>query len=185
MFFHFFLFLMIAAVGGIIGALAKLPLGTMIGAMFAVGISKHFEILSFQTSTPLTFIVQLLLGTMFGLSFIKLTKEQIKKLFFSFSFIIFSVILMSVGTGFLVAKLTFLDLGASILASSPGGIPEMAITAKALELQAPIIVVIHLIRVIVVMSFFTILLNYFYKRTKASEPETTNILEKSCERSVN
>ncbi|MGG0718615.1 AbrB family transcriptional regulator [Robertmurraya massiliosenegalensis] len=170
-FLQFSLFLTIAALGGIIGSYLKLPLGTMIGAMFAVGISKHFEILSFQTSTPLTFIVQLLLGTMFGLSFIKLTKEQIKKLFFSFIFIFCSVILMSVGTGFLVDKLTFLDLGASILSSSPGGIPEMAITAKALKLEAPIIVVIHLIRVIVVMSFFTILLNYFYKRDKEIDTE--------------
>jgi uncharacterized membrane protein AbrB (regulator of aidB expression) len=58
----------------------------MIGALFAVGISRHFELLSFHTSTPLTFMVQLLLGTMFGLSFIKLTKEQIKN---PFGFLVF------------------------------------------------------------------------------------------------
>jgi uncharacterized membrane protein AbrB (regulator of aidB expression) len=111
-------------------------------------------------------MVQLLLGTMFGLSFIKLTKEQIKKLFVSFSMIICSVMIMSVGTGFIVDKLTFLDLGTSILSSAPGGIPEMAITAKVLTLEAPVVVVIHLIRVILVMSFFTILLNHFYKKEK-------------------
>lgn len=171
----FLLFFVIASLGGFVGTFLKLPVGTMIGAMFAVGISKHFEILSFQTSTALTFFVQLILGTMFGLSFIKLSKEQMRKLFVSFSIIILSVLVMSIGTGFIVSKLTFLDLGTSLLSSAPGGIPEMAITAKALKLEAPVVVVIHLIRVILVMSFFTLLLNHFYKKEKTNQRESNNL----------
>jgi uncharacterized membrane protein AbrB (regulator of aidB expression) len=52
---QFFLFIAVAVLGGIIGTHLKLPVGTMIGAMFAVGISRHFELISFHTSTPLTF----------------------------------------------------------------------------------------------------------------------------------
>jgi membrane AbrB-like protein len=162
----FFLFIGIASLGGLVGNYLRIPIGTLIGAMFAVGLSKHFSILSFQSSTILSFFVQMLLGIMFGLSFIKLTKVQLKKLLISFSIIIISVIIMSAGTGFIVSKLTFIDSGLSILSAASGGIPEMAMTAKALHLDAPVVVVIHLIRVILVMSVFTFLLNYFYRREK-------------------
>lgn len=158
------LFMLIATIGGIVGNYLRIPIGTLIGAMFAVGISKHFGLLAFQSSTILSFFIQMLLGIMIGLSFIKLTKEQFKKLLVSFTCIIISVFVMGVGTGFLVSKLTFLHAGLSILSSAPGGIPEMALTAKALGLDAPVVVVIHLIRVILVMSVFTFLLNYFYKK---------------------
>jgi membrane AbrB-like protein len=163
---QFFLFIGIASLGGLVGNYLRIPIGTLIGAMFAVGLSKHFSILSFQSSTILSFFVQMLLGIMFGLSFIKLTKVQLKKLLISFSIIIISVIIMSAGTGFIVSKLTFIDSGLSILSAASGGIPEMAMTAKALHLDAPVVVVIHLIRVILVMSVFTFLLNYFYRREK-------------------
>jgi membrane AbrB-like protein len=161
----FFLFIGIASLGGLVGNYLRIPIGTLIGAMFAVGLSKHFSILSFQSSTILSFFVQMLLGIMFGLSFIKLTKVQLKKLLISFSIII-SVIIMGAGTGFIVSKLTFIDSGLSILSAASGGIPEMAMTAKVLHLDAPVVVVIHLIRVILVMSVFTFLLNYFYRREK-------------------
>jgi membrane AbrB-like protein len=173
-FLQFFLFIGIASFGGLVGNYLRIPIGALIGAMFAVGLSKHFGLLSFQSSTILSFFVQMLLGVMFGLSFIKLTKEQLKKLFISFSLIIISVLVMGVGTGFVISKLTFLDSGLSILSSSPGGIPEMAMTAKALRLDAPVVVVIHLIRVIVVMSFFTFLLNYFYRKEKVFKVDLIN-----------
>jgi membrane AbrB-like protein len=163
---QFFLFIGIASLGGLVGNYLRIPIGTLIGAMFAVGLSKHFSLLSFQSSTILSFFVQMLLGIMFGLSFIKLTKAQLKKLLISFSIIILSVVIMGAGTGFVVSKLTFIDSGLSILASAPGGIPEMAMTAKALRLDAPVVVVIHLIRVILVMSVFTFLLNYYYRKEK-------------------
>jgi hypothetical protein len=54
---QFFLFIAVAALGGIIGTYSRLPDGTMIGAMFAVGIIKHFEFLSFHRNLLLPFFV--------------------------------------------------------------------------------------------------------------------------------
>ncbi|MCF3981594.1 AbrB family transcriptional regulator, partial [Pseudomonas aeruginosa] len=53
--------------------------------------------------------------------------------------------------GLLVARMTGISPANMILATSPGGVTEMCITAKVLHLDVPIIVAFHLVRIFLVV----------------------------------
>jgi membrane AbrB-like protein len=168
-FFQFVLFLLIAFIGAYVGRLLRLPMGSLIGAMFAVGLSKNFLLLAFEPSKTLSFFIQVLLGLMLGLTFIKLEKEQLKKISFSLIVITVGVMTMTFGTGVLINLFTDLDINTSILSTAPGGIGEMATAAQALSLNAPIVTILQLSRVIIIMAILPIILQYIHKKIEKEE----------------
>lgn len=168
-FLQLLLFAVVSIAGGYLGQRLKLPIGNLTGAMFAVGFFRYFHLITIGRSVPMGFLVQILIGMILGLSFIKLDKGQLRSLSAGLFIIGFGVLLMGFGIGALVSKITNLDMNLSILSSAPGGIPEMASTAQALQLNAPVIVVIHLVRVLTVMTLFSTLLEYFHQKSSRGE----------------
>jgi len=64
-----------------------------------------------------------------------------------------ALVMMALGAGFgvAVAALAGIHPGAMILATSPGGIAEMALTARVLHLGVPIVTAFHVARMVVVV----------------------------------
>jgi membrane AbrB-like protein len=60
------------------------------------------------------------------------------------------ILLASVVAGALLAWLFHLPIATMLLATSPGGLAEMTITAQALKIGVPLVVAFHLFRVIIV-----------------------------------
>jgi exosortase/archaeosortase len=60
------------------------------------------------------------------------------------------ILVASVIAGLLLAWLFNLPIATMLLATSPGGLAEMTITAQALKVGVPLVVAFHLFRVIVV-----------------------------------
>lgn len=163
---HFLFFLALCFAGGLIGQWLKLPVGAILGAMFAVGLAKTFHLLAFESSRLLTFFMQVTLGTMVGLSFIKLSLQQIKKLAASLVVITFSVFILSIGAGLILSLLPGLSANIAVLSAAPGGMIEMATIAKTLSLNAPVVIMLHLVRVLAVMTVFPLILQYLYERQR-------------------
>lgn len=59
--------------------------------------------------------------------------------------------LLAAGFGLALAALAGINPGAAILATSPGGIAEMALTARVLHLGVPIVTAFHVTRMLVVV----------------------------------
>ena len=61
--------------------------------------------------------------------------------------------MMAIGAGFGIglASLAGINPGTAILATSPGGIAEMSLTAKTLNLGVPIVVAFHVCRLVVLV----------------------------------
>lgn len=154
--------------GSFIGYRLKIPMGSVLGAMLLVGAGKALSVLTLVSNTPLSFLVQLLLGMMIGLSFKRLSKKQFIEVRNSLVFVIFSVVLMTILTGYIVSSFPVLSLAVSILSSAPGGMVEMATMANALELEAPIVIFLHFIRLLLVMLLFPQIIKYFYTLQKLS-----------------
>jgi len=73
------------------------------------------------------------------------------KLFIPFALLnSFFILLASVLAGILLAWAFNLPMATMILATSPGGLAEMTITAQALHISVPLVVAFHLFRVVVV-----------------------------------
>ncbi|MDE5412549.1 AbrB family transcriptional regulator [Alkalihalobacillus sp. MEB203] len=161
---QFILFIALSIIGGTIGQKLKLPVGTIIGAMFAVGFAKTFHVLTLETTLPMAFILQVMLGLMVGLTFMKLSVYQLRQLATSLVAVTFSVFFITIGSGILIATLSPFEQSVSILSAAPGGMIEMATIAKTLSLHAPVVIMLHLIRVLSVMTLFPILLDYLYRK---------------------
>lgn len=161
---QFLFFLTLCFVGGVLGNKLKLPVGYIIGAMLAVGMAKTFQWLTIETSIVMSFMMQVTLGLMVGLTFLKLSIEQLRKLATSLVVITFSVFILTIGIGLLLSNFDTLSPNVALLSAAPGGMIEMATIAKTLSLHAPVVIMLHLTRVLAVMTIFPLLLQYLHDR---------------------
>jgi uncharacterized membrane protein AbrB (regulator of aidB expression) len=60
------------------------------------------------------------------------------------------IIITSVVAGIVLAWLFSLPIATMIIATAPGGLAEMTITAQALQINVPLVVAFHLFRVVIV-----------------------------------
>jgi hypothetical protein len=74
------------------------------------------------------------------------------------------MLLVSLGFAALISAWVGLPLVTAIVATSPGGIAEMAITAKVLGLGAPVVTAFHFIRLLSVIIFIKPLSDLLIKK---------------------
>jgi len=73
------------------------------------------------------------------------------KLFIPFALLnSFFILLFSIAAGIALAWIFSLPIATMIMATAPGGLAEMTITAQALQISVPLVVAFHLFRVVVV-----------------------------------
>ncbi|WP_078430289.1 AbrB family transcriptional regulator [Alkalihalobacterium alkalinitrilicum] len=161
---QFILFITLSIIGGTIGQKLKIPVGTIVGAMFAVGLAKTFQLLTLETTVLMSFLLQVTLGLMVGLTFLKLSVTQLRQLATSLVAVTFSIFFITLGSGVLISTFSSFELSDAILSAAPGGMIEMATIAKTLSLHAPVVIMLHLIRVLSVMTIFPILLDYLHRK---------------------
>ncbi|WP_100401143.1 AbrB family transcriptional regulator [Bacillus sp. FJAT-44742] len=157
-------FIVLGLLGGGIGYLLRIPMGTILGAMLAVGTGRVMGWITMEPSEVVTFLVQLALGIMIGLSFYQLNKGQLKRAGKGLLFIIIAVVFMTCSVAFMVYFFTGLDKAIAILSSAPGGMVEMATMAEALNLEAPGVIFLHFIRLLLVMLVFPYIISWGVKK---------------------
>ena len=74
------------------------------------------------------------------------------------------MMLLSAGFAWLMALGTGLHPATLVLGTSPGGITEMAITAKVLQLGVPVVTAFQLSRLVAVLLLAAPLYRWLYKR---------------------
>ncbi|MBD1381788.1 AbrB family transcriptional regulator [Metabacillus arenae] len=121
--------------------------------------------LTLEPSSFLSFIVQLALGLMLGLTFSKLDTNEIKRLLGCLVIITVGVFVMTFGVGYVVLSLfTSMERQTVFLATAPGGIAEMSTIAQVLDLNSPIVALLHVMRLLIVLAIFPFILKLFYKK---------------------
>lgn len=169
--FNLVLFLAISFIGGYLGYILRLPIGVILGAMFSVGLSKYFGLLHFESANWLSLSNQIMLGLMLGVGFVKIEWQKIKALSVGLIIIAVGVFIMTLVTASALTYFTPLNTKTAIIASAPAAIAEMSILANTLGLNTPIIVLLHLVRVVSVMLLFSFILRYFHNKSIREERE--------------
>ncbi len=94
-------------------------------------------------------IAQVAMGASLGL---RLTPEQLgkgpRRLFLAGIASALSITVLLAGLGFCLGLVAGLPPAAVVLGMAPGGMPEMTITAKALDLAVPLVLGFHLVRTV-------------------------------------
>ena len=101
--------------------------------------------------TPLTNLAQMLLGCALRARFERRSLESAPRYVSAVLISVVVAIAVAAGFGWVVAVLAGLSVPSMILAMAPGGIAEMCITAKVLQLGVPLVTAAHVMRVLVLI----------------------------------
>ncbi|AOT72192.1 AbrB family transcriptional regulator [Geosporobacter ferrireducens] len=157
-----FITLIIASLGGLVGVKLKIPAGAMIGAMIFVAV---YNIWSSKGFIPENFKIaaQVLVGGMLGLNFTMDTLYGLKQMLIPALVMILGLIVLSILLGFVISKTTGMDLLTSLFSSAPGGLTEMILTSEAYGADTSKVAVLHLIRLISVITVLPLVIKGFIR----------------------
>ena len=114
--------------------------------------------------TELSSAAQLLIGISLGIRFRREFLGQAPRWMAVAVLGTLLAIIISVGFSWALSLLTGLNLGTLILGTAPGGIAEMAITAKVLQLGVPLVTALQVCRLVAVLLIVGPLYRRFYDR---------------------
>lgn len=118
--------------------------------VMAMGITMAGRELS-AMPTPLTNAAQLLIGVSLGVRFQRQFLHAAPRWLLDVALGTVGMILLCAGFAFLLAWGTRLHPATLVLGTSPGGIAEMAITAKVLQLGVPVVTAFQVCRLVAVL----------------------------------
>ena len=147
-------FLLLAAVtGGAALAMRRLgsPNGWMIGPLLAAAVVTSMGLTWSSLPTPVVNAGQLLIGIGLGTRFTPEFFESAPRFLGAVAAITLVYLAIAAAFGGLLAAGSGLHWSTAIVATTPGGIGEMALTAKALRLGVPIVTAFHAIRMAAVV----------------------------------
>lgn len=144
---------------GLVGVLAVRRMGMnspwMIGSLISAAVLASSGAIEGRLPDPLFWAGQFLLGIAVGARF---RRDIVLRLVRVTAVAALLVVAMTAVFGLLglaLAAGTGLDVSTAILVLAPGGLAEMAVTAKTLHLDITLVVLFHVIRVFLVNAFAT------------------------------
>jgi hypothetical protein len=146
------LLLTLCGAGAWILSVFNVPNAWMLGPLFvSVGITVGELELS-AMPTPLSSLGQLLIGCMLGSRFQKEFLHGARRYFLGVVATVVLALVLSALFAWALAWFAGLTVPTMILATAPGGIAEMGITAKVLQLGVPLVTAFHLTRIILLVT---------------------------------
>ena len=138
--------------GGVLLAQARVPNAFILGAL-AVAISLTVGDINLSAiPRPLSNAAQWLIGCALGARFERDFLRHAPRLVGAIVVTVAVAIALSVLFAWAAASVTDLHPATLVLATAPGGIAEMAITAKVLDLGVPLVTSFHVTRVVILLT---------------------------------
>lgn len=142
-----------ATLGGLLLEKAKMPLGLMVGAMIGVAVFNIGTGYAHYTE-GLKLLMQILIGTCIGC---KIGKEQLRtmrKVLLPTVVVCLSTTMFTLVFGWLVYRVTDLDLPTALFSIAPGGAADMAIISAEYGADEGRVSIINTFRIIFIVSVF-------------------------------
>lgn len=174
----FFLTLIIAFAGGIIGKKLKFPAGLLVGSMVFVAV---FNVLcskgEFYTSVRV--VLQILSGALVGSRMGMNEVKNMKSLAWSVVALIVSMMLLNVSFAALILLFSDLNPATALFATTPGGASDMGIIAPDFGGDAGIVAILQVSRLVLIYLFIPPTIRYLDKREAAKRPKDAAPREKA------
>lgn len=139
----------------LVGALAMQRLGRanpwFMGALVATMLITLADVQLSALPVAFTNMAQLFIGISLGVRFTPAFAHTAPRWLGSVALATFAMMALCAGFGWVMARLTGLHPVTMLLGTSPGGIAEMAITAKVLQLGAPVVTAFQVCRLVAVL----------------------------------
>ena len=159
-----FVVLCTGAAGGLLGSILRIPGGSMIGAMGAVGA------LQLTAASPLSIgpqwgtFGQLLVGAVIGSTLDRRMLKSFRSVLIPGLFAVATTVLSGMLIGVTFAVLGLVDPLVALFGLAPGGFAEMTAAAISLGASGPLVASMHLMRVVAVLVLLPLLLRPLARR---------------------
>ena len=147
-----FVLLACGAASGLMMRVLQMPNPWFLGALALAIVLTVQEVHLSAMPGPLSNLAQLLIGCSLGARFDQRFLRSAPRFVLVVSVSILGAIFVSALFGALLAKLGGLSLPTMVLATAPGGVAEMCITAKVLQLGVPLVTAAQVTRVIILVT---------------------------------
>lgn len=138
--------------GGATLHVLRVPNPFMFGPLLVSSLLSMLEVQFSSMPIPLSNAGQLLLGCALGARFGRRSLGSLPLLAASVAASVVAAMAFSTAVAFAISKATGVPFPTLVLAVAPGGIAEMCITAKVLQLGVPLVTAAHVVRVVVLVS---------------------------------
>ena len=157
--------LLLAFLGGFSAYFIGVPLPWMIGPLILVGIATaiNFKISIPESPRP---ICRAVLGCAIGANFSPEVLDRFLEIGFSLIILPIFVLTMIFFTAIYLKKVMRFDYKTSIFGSIPGGLNEMVILGKEVGVSPRTMILIHSTRIVVVVFFASITINFLPNELK-------------------
>lgn len=142
----------LAVIAGFVFQQLRLPNAFMLGPLFAVIALTAGGFWLSSIPTPLTNAGQVLLGCALGARFEREFMRRAPRFVAVVALSVVVALALSAGFAWLLARAGEVAVGTMVLATAPGGIAEMCITAKVLQLGVPLVTAAHVARVVILVT---------------------------------
>ena len=141
----------LALAGGTVGFYSGIPLGTLLGSLFAVGgyqfVRKNLPTFSYRAKK----VMQSIIGGSIGLAFTTETFNAIQSVWKVALLAPIAHILLAAVMTWMLHRLFHFDIVTSFCSSAPAGMSEVTIISEEFGAQMPIVILVHTIRVIAIV----------------------------------
>ncbi len=142
---------LLTGAGGWLGMRCRLPNAFVLGPLFSAGVISLAGLQPSALPGPLINLGQLLLGVAIGSRFEPGFFRTAPRYLTVIAISSLLAILVSLGLALALSWLPGLPLPTLVLANAPGGVAEMSLTAKVLQLGVPIVTAFHVLRFVVLL----------------------------------
>ena len=159
----------IALLGGWLGAKLKLPASWLLGALLSVAMLTASGAVDGQIPEIVMAAAQIIVGMSLGAKFQRERLRQLPRAMAVGAISLVVIILIMAILGILISQFLPIDAPTMILAFSIGGLAEMVLTARYLELDMAIVAAFQATRAVLVNSFAGAIWNRFHKSQSQKE----------------
>jgi membrane AbrB-like protein len=158
----------VASAGGLLFSRIHFPNPWMMGPLIATIALTASGIELSSIPRPLTNAGQVLLGCALGTRFSRAFLHRAPRFLAAVVISIYAMMGMSAAMAWALAKGANVFVPSMILACAPGGIAEMSITARTLQLGVALVTAAHVTRVLIIVSFAQPVYHQLQKRWSRS-----------------
>jgi len=146
-----------ATAGGLLCYKLRLPAGALIGSMLAVAL---YNVISDEAVIPygVRVGVQILAGAFIGMRINRQNLLSLKTMILPVAIMVVSMLAINLIVGFVLYKLTRLDLATCLFGAAPAGIVEMTLAGEAVGADPAKVALMQLGRLFSVISFMPFIL---------------------------
>jgi membrane AbrB-like protein len=159
------------AVGAVLGALVRLPMWPITGALLGSAVANVLLATTVTMPAGLSFFAQVLVGTAVGASVLPGFLTQLRTLLLPALAVTVTLVAAGLSAAMLMSGLGLVGARESLLGMIPGGVGEMVAASAALGADSALVAGMHVIRLLVTLWMLPVLVRWAMSWRRPEGPE--------------